>query len=227
MNGWLRFILIAFAIVTVLCILGGGGAWWAIHTVPAEYEQVRHRPVAEHKASGAELERHASNLSNKARQQGQWQGVFTQDQINGWLAVDLPEKFPDEIPEQFSEPRITLSPDRARVYCRYNDGTADTILSLDVSIYLTGEPNEIAIRLRGACAGTLPIPVGEVVERITEEARSTQLRLRWSQAEGDPVALVSIPPEELADGKIVLLDKLEIRDKEIFLSGLTSRPPSK
>ena len=55
---------------------------------------------------GDEFEVRILNLQNDARSNEQWQAIFTEAQINGWIASDVPEKFPDLLPDAVLEPRV-------------------------------------------------------------------------------------------------------------------------
>ncbi len=50
---------------------------------------------------------------------GHWSAVFTDEQINGWLAADLPEKFPQLLPPEIQDPRVVFAPGQLQLACRY------------------------------------------------------------------------------------------------------------
>ncbi len=84
------------------------------------------------------------------------------------------------------------------------------------------EPNVIACRLRRARAGRLPLPLGQVLDTVTEAARRMDLPLRWAQTDGDPVALVTVFPDR-EDKQLTTLRTLELLDGEIYVAGTTDQ----
>ena len=58
-----------------------------------------------------ELESRATALYSDARQVGQWQALFTAEQINGWLATQLVQNASGELPANIRDPRIAIASD--------------------------------------------------------------------------------------------------------------------
>src|SRR3954447_18187908 len=116
-------------------------------------------PPADALKHGEHFERAALDLHNSAQHLGRWEISLTADEINGWLATELPAKFPRLLPVGISEPRGAIDGDTFHIAVRYNRGNVDTVLSLSGEAYLTAHTNEIAIRLDRARAGLVPIPL--------------------------------------------------------------------
>src|SRR5687768_16914905 len=113
------------------------GAWRATQQVP-EFYQVAIRKQPEIQAEAREqLEQQVIELHNEVRQTGHWEATFTDEQINGWLAADLPGKFPNALPKGVSEPRVAIHPEEAQVACRYQSPKIETVFSMGVEISLT------------------------------------------------------------------------------------------
>jgi len=217
----LRRIVIGGGIVLFVVVLGGAYAYRASQAVPDFYEQALRIEPATQEEAGYEMERQILELHNDTRHVGQWREVFTSEQVNGWLAVDLINKFGKLIPKGVSDPRVAIDEQFFRIACRYKDSRISTIVSITLSIYLTGEPNEMAIRIHGAKAGTLPLPLTKALKNIERVARDNDLPLRWAQEEGDPIALLTIPMQHKELPKPVQIDVLELHDGEIHFGGRT------
>ncbi len=205
------------------CLLLAAGVlvfwlYWASQRVPTFYRQAMAAdPAAQRKASDTLVKR-ATALASDAQKRGPWRAVFSAEQINGWLAVDLVENHTDLLPPELSDPRVEITADHVTIACRYRDGRLTTVLSLTVEPYLS-EPNVISLRIRKARAGDVPLPLGKVLDAITQAARQSGARLEWRQADGDPVAVITIPPPSDAKQKHLTVEQLELRDSEIYLSG--------
>jgi len=213
-------VVLALLLIVAVLALIGAGAWWSSRLTPAFYAKVVERDASRPANEGDELERRLLETRNSARRVGQWRMVVTEDQINSWFTNNLPREFPDAMPDEISAPRVAITPDRFQVGCRYRSGSIDTIVSLDLKLYLTDEPRVVAAQLRSVRAGRLPIPPTQVLQPLADAARRGNAPLRWLQAGGDPVALWTLPerPADLG-GKRLLLEQLELADGQLILRG--------
>jgi hypothetical protein len=215
-----RILLLVLVSLVVGAGLGAYALYRAAVQVPEFYAQaIKSDPVAQRKANDEMLQR-AANLANDVRKRGQWQATFTAEQINGWLAVDLPRNYPEVLDADVKEPRVAIEPKRATVAALYQGSGREAVLSVNVDVYLS-EANTIAVRLLSARIGKLPVPLAQVLEAVKNFATESQLEIRWAQADGDPVALIPIPPTYDENDKQMVLERLELRDGAVFVSGRT------
>jgi hypothetical protein len=187
---------------------------------PAFYQRALEMAPQQQEVAGDELERGVLELHNEVRRTGIWSALFTEDQINGWLASDLKEKFPKLLPRWCKEPRVALEQENAKLACRYESPRVSTVVSFSLSVHLTDEPNVIAVRVSRARAGALPLPLKNFLDRVTLVAAKSGIPLRWTQEDGDPVALFTIPADHedyITQG--VFLETIELRDGAIYLAG--------
>ena len=208
-------------ILLVLAVLVALGLYWAARQVPSWYQEAIDTTEREgQRKASDEMERRLADLVSGVNTTGRWEVVFTADEINGWLAVGLSEKHPDVLPPGFSDPRVIIEPDGLTVAGRVERTALRGVVSLKVDVYLA-EPNAIAVRVRKARAGSLPWPLGKVLDAISRSARQLEVPLRWSQTEGDPVALFTIPPIE--EGKRVRIEALQLGEGEVYVAGVTEK----
>lgn len=222
----MRKLLTILAVALVVLAAAGGililGAYQASRHVPDFYEEVLVVDADRASEEADHLEREVFDLHNQAREEGNWEARFTDQQVNAWLAVDLPEKFPRALPRGVSDPRVAIDPQGAVVACRYQKGSLRSVLSLRVEVYLTDEPNVVAFRIRKARAGALPVPLARVLTTITRVAQKLELPLRWAQTDGDPVALVTVPDRHPAlDGRLTL-QQVQLSEGQIKVAGCTA-----
>jgi hypothetical protein len=212
-------VVIVLAVVTALALWG---VYQASQQVPEFYVQALAAPPETQAAAGQALERQAASLNNQVRRPGRWEARFTQDEINGWLAVDLPKKFPGSLPQGVSEPRVAVSPDEIQLAVKWQQGNTSAVLSAAGDVYLTDEPNQIALRILAVRAGALPVPLARFLDEIAERAASSGLPLEWTEIEGDPVALIKLPLDrEEFRGKQLLVEELRLEDDAIVVAGQT------
>jgi hypothetical protein len=216
---------VALAVAVVLTIVAAAALWGvyqASQQVPEFYEHALAAPTETQAAAGQALERQAASLNNQVRRPGRWEARFTQDEINGWLAVDLPKKFPGSLPRGVSDPRVAVSPDQVQLAVKWQQGSTSAVLSAAGDAYLTEEPNQVAIRVLAVRAGALPVPLARFLDEIAERAASSGLPLEWTEVEGDPVALITLPLDrEEFRGKQLLVEELRLEDGAIVVAGKT------
>jgi hypothetical protein len=192
----------------------------ALHYSPGFYEQAMAVPVADQQKAGQEFERRVLALHNDMQEHDQWKHVFTAREINGWLAADLPRKFPELLPAEISAPRIALSPGQLQLAFRYDDGRVSTVINLRMDVGVAETRNTLTVRIRNARAGWIPLPLTDFLDQISQTAREADLMLRWAQENGDPVALVTIPLDhEQQQGREYVLETVEISQGELAIAG--------
>ncbi len=217
----LKRLFISVGLVLLVVGLLTGWAYLASQQVPDFYAQAtEHAPADQDQKCDAFLTE-ATELYSELQQAGRWQAVFTAEEINSWLAVDVVKNHAQSLPPGVSEPRIALTEGGAKLACRYETPRFTTILSLQLDAYLA-EPNVIGLRFRKARAGALPLPLADILESLAQEANKHNVPVRWLQADGDPVALISMPSPGDKQKLVYAVDTLEIGPQGIYVSGSSS-----
>jgi hypothetical protein len=212
------------AVVCGLLAVGVLILYQAAQREPEFYQHALSVEVENHEEAGDQLEQSVLDLHNDVRQAGTWEAVFTDEQVNGWFASDMPDKFPKVLPPGTQEPRVVIDPEGIRVACRFDNGKLKTVVSFALDVDLTTETNTLAIRISKLRAGALPVPLKQILDKITAAGRRGNVPLRWTQVEGDPVALVTVPVthEDYAHREIYL-DSIALQDGALHLAGHTER----
>lgn len=223
MKRLLILLVVVLGVVSLLAALILLGIWRASQVVPDFYaEALRAAPEAQRVASETMLQKTAA-LASDVRKQGRWEALFTEEEINGWLAVDLRKNHADSLPPGVEDPRIVVTPGGLQLACRTEQAGIETVLSVKLDVYLA-EPNVLGIRIRSVRAGAIPLPMKDVLEQIGEVGRRMAVRIQWQQAEGEPVALIRLSPT-IDNGKPVVIDTVELGEREIYLAGATDDRP--
>jgi uncharacterized protein YpmS len=215
---------IAILLVLALCS-AGGTTWWAyeaVQEVRPFYAQAMSVQPSVLREAGQELSSRATALVNDVCRDEPWQATFTEDQINGWLAFDLPEKHAELIPKDVSDPRVAIDDGRLSLGARYTGGRLKAVFTVDVEPYVA-EPNVLSLKILSATAGTLPVPVSEVTERLTRAAERFGLQLSWIQESEVPTALVRLKLRSKRHGRKLRLDLLTLDDDSLHLQGVTEQ----
>jgi hypothetical protein len=213
---------------TAALIVGGVATLWvyeAAQHVPAFYRDAVELDVDDQTPARDEFVAQLTALASDLNHQGPWQTLFTADQINAWLALELKQNYPDMLSEGFCDPRISLRANEATIACRYETEKVSAIVSLTVDAYLH-EPHVLALRIRRARAGALPLPLGQILDGVSHVARHLNLRLDWRKSHGDPVALITLPQPHASERESLSLQTIELRENELFVSGAIGAPPA-
>lgn len=219
-----RFLIISAIAATSLLLLAAVlllGVWSALRVVPDFYAEALGVDSAQQRRASDTMIQKATVLVSDVQKSGEWETLLTEQEINGWLAVDLKENHGDSLPAGIADPRVDVVPGGFRMACRARRGNIEieTVLSLVLDVYLA-EPGVVGIRVRQVRAGAVPLPLADVLDQIRDLGDRLGFRIQWQQAEGDPVALVRINPVVKGD-KLVTIDTLELAEGEIYVSGTT------
>ncbi len=214
---------VLFVALAILVVVGGfvGWAYRATQHVPEFYvRQLKEEKAAPATRSGDALERQALKLNREIRKSDRWQARFSDDEINAWLAVDLPHKFPSALPRDVQSPRVAIETDMMQVACRVESPRISSVVSLGVQPFVTSESNVIALKIKQLRAGALPLPLAQYLDKITEQCARAGVPLRWSEEEGNPVALVTLPldPKDFGNRQ-VRVEEIALEDGALVVSG--------
>src|SRR5688572_7933980 len=209
----LRIAAFCTSVATAGFILVLGGAYYAAHQVNPFYEKALRVEPEVAKRSSRELESRATALYSDARQAGQWHALFTAEQINGWLAVQLDENQGSEVPSNIRDPRVAISPGLLTLGFRALSRGVDTVVSVDASVFLTDD-GSVGIRFVSVRAGSLPLPVMQLAEELATACTQLKLPVRWTQQDGQPVAIIEIHSDESTDKHQFFIDCIELTEGE-------------
>ena len=118
---------------------------------------------------------------------------------------------------KFSNPNFGLRFDIARIrHARY----FSPFIVIVGDIFVAEPSGEIALRIKQVKSGVLPIPFARFVEGLSDHVQQNGVDVAWTEFDGDPVALISIPPEHLRLGdRLVRVDSVICADQQVELVG--------
>jgi hypothetical protein len=218
------------AVLTAVVLLTVGVSLFSIYeatqSVPQFYHDAVSREPEEQTEARDQFVAQATALASDLHASGRWQTLFTADQINAWLALELASNYPDLLPAEMRDPRVSIHEHEITVACRYESGDMAAVLSLTLDAYLH-EPNVLALRIRRARAGALPVPLAHVLDGIAHAARELNLRLEWRKTQGDPVALIHFTGKRGDELASFNLQTIELRDGELLVAGTNRGRPGR
>lgn len=184
-------------------------------------EKVQLDPVQASQMSDQLLQK-TTALAGQVQHPGRWYQVFTEDEINAWLAVDLPKNHRHLLPPELSDPRIKLESDTVRIAVKARHGLLSGILTIDIHVQ-SPEENTIVLSFRRVSLGALPLPFRPMIERLKNFAAQAGWEIREMQKDGLPTFVIRIPPVADEKGQIRELTWLRIADGRVELSGMVRK----
>jgi len=213
------FIAAFFAVAMVVAV-NVVFAWHRTRTMPEFYQEALNRPAESWVQAGADLQSQLLQLNTDLLHQEIWQAEFSSEQINAWLVLELPERFPDTLPPQMSDPRIAFIDDEIRFAFRVASSQFSGVVNGRAQVYCTDEPSQLAVEIQSLSSGLIPLPISPWAEAISEGFAQQGIGLTWSQQDGNPLALVDLPDKFLnIHGRRVSLDAIVVQDELLMMSG--------
>jgi len=204
-------------------------AWWAARQAfhqPEAYRRALDMATEAAQRENDEFLRRAAQWQRARRRVGQWEVRFTPAQLNGWLAVDLPQNHPESLPPQLRNPRVALSDGTITLFAQSQWAGRDVVMSVEVEPFLLSS-TVLGLRLRGLRAGRLPLPQRELIDRISRAAAEAGIGIQWRQLDGTPVAVIPIGDNGRVIGQQgeairVALDRVALSPDALVVAGRTA-----
>jgi hypothetical protein len=159
-------------------------------------------------------------LRNDICNEPMWEAVFSDQEVNAWLAEDLVTHFADQLPPEVHDPRVLFEMDRVILAFRLERGGVNSVITV-VARPRIPEGNTVELTLEKIRAGILPVPADRVLDRITEIGQRHGVDVVWRKHEGYPVVQLHYTPNLKRDD--VQLEDVEIRTGQIRLAGRSDR----
>ncbi len=155
-----------------------------------------------------------AGLRVAAGQPGQWGVAIREQELNAWLATDLPRHHAAALPTGVREPRVGLEVGRVRIAARVAMGPIEGLVSLLVEPRLRAN-DQLELAVSEARCGTLPIPAGPFVHRLASLFRRLGFATDVRRLDGRSVAVVSL------GGRGAVLRGVTVDAGELLIAGLT------
>jgi hypothetical protein len=208
-------------VVASLALLFPAAAWLSLTHEPTFYRAlVASVPREQREAKAKRFVASSLQLRNDITNERDWQAVFTDQEVNAWLAEDLITFFADQIPPEVHEPRVAFGPDRITLAFQLDRGPIRTVIWVVAQARIP-EDNVLALTFEKIRAGVIPISAERLMGPITARAREQGVDVRWSREDDLPVATIRFGPDQGSSD--VVLERLSVRQGQIRLTGRSDR----
>jgi len=164
----------------VLLFLAAGvaGTLLALYHTPTFYAAALTEPADPQvrKQQAKRFVQTTMQLVDGIRNADRWSEEFSQEQVNSWLAEELPGQYRDWLPDGVREPRVRFDDGTLELAFQYDKGTWRGVVSGKVRPWVSG-PGEIALEIQSLRAGLVPIPLDEVLQEVATELNNVGWRI--------------------------------------------------
>jgi hypothetical protein len=220
-----RSFLVAVGVVVLFLFTIVAGAWLLLRHEPRLYPAlVRLEEEKDRVKCSQEFVKEFLSVYNGIKNGGEWDGRFTDTQVNCYLTEGLvAQGFDRFLPRGISDPRVQFESGRIHICFRYRRGPISTVVSVVVRIWLpAGEPNALAVKLESLKAGLIPISPHWLLQHISDLAQSNGVEVNWYRHEGMPVALVRFEADR--PRPTLQLTSARVEDGTITIQGKSTDP---
>jgi hypothetical protein len=196
------------------------GAWFSLTYEPYYYRAMVGLSREQRAGRAKKFVAQSIQLRNDICNEPNWEAVFTDQEVNAWLAEDLVTYFADRLPPEVNEPRLLFEVDRIILAFQLRQGGVQSVITVVARPRVPGG-NTIELTLEKIRAGILPVPADNILDRIIEYARNHGVDAEWARKDGFPVVVMRYTPH--IDREDVQLEELQIRDHQIRLAGRSDR----
>jgi hypothetical protein len=196
------------------------GAWFSLTYEPYYYRAMVGLTREQRAGRAKKFVAQSLQLRNDICNEPSWEAVFTDQEVNAWLAEDLVTHFADRLPPEINEPRLMFEADRIILAFQLRQGAVHSVITVVARPRVPGE-NTVELTLEKIRAGILPVPADNILDRIIEYARSHGVDAEWARKDGFPVVVMRYTPH--VEREDVQLEELQISDHQIRLAGRSDR----
>lgn len=209
------------AVVGLAALLPLAG-WLSLTHQPSYYRRMMSQSISHDQLEQQAKRFVAQSLQfhNDIRNEPTWEAVFSDQEVNAWLAEDLVTHFADQLPPEVRDPRVLFEMDRVILAFRLERSGVDSVITVVARARIPSD-NTVELTLEKIRAGILPVPADGVLDRITEIGRRHGVDVLWKKVEGYPVVQLQYQPNLARED--VRLEDVEIRSGRIRLAGRSDR----
>jgi hypothetical protein len=194
--------------------------WLSLTYQPTFYRTIVSLPHEQSELRAKQFVAQSLQLRNDIVNEPTWEAVFSDQEVNAWLAEDLVTHFADQLPPEVHDPRVLFEMNRVVLAFQLEKGGVQSVITV-VARPRVPEGNTVELTLEKIRAGILPVPADNVLDRIIEHARRHGVDVQWQRRDGYPVVVMRYTPNLTRED--IQLEELEIRSGQIRLAGRSDR----
>ena len=162
-----------------------------------------------------------SRLVDEIRNEDIWSQTFSEEDVNGWLAEELPVKYGEWLPPEIAAPRVKFEEGTLLLAFQLRHGMWKGVVSANVRPWVAG-PNRLALEIQSARIGLVPVPVDELLGDFLKHINAAGLRVQWKNSGKQDVLVVEFDDDFSPDGgssEHAVLEAVDLEPKLLRISG--------
>ena len=195
-------------------------AWFSLTYQPSYYRAMVQLSQDQRERKAKHFVAQSLQLRNDICNEPSWEAIFSDQEVNAWLAEDLVTHFADQLPPEVHDPRVLFELNRIVLAFQLEKAGVQSVITV-VARPRVPEGNTVELTLEKIRAGILPVPADHILDRIIEHARHHGVDVLWKRRDGYPVVVMRYTPHLARED--VQLEELEIRTGQIRLAGRSDR----
>lgn len=197
-------------------------SWFALTYQPKSYRKMKEAelPPEQRQREAKRFVSHSLQLRNDIHNEPTWEAVFSDEEVNAWLAEELMASFADQIPAEIHEPRVAFEEGRAVIAFELDRGPIRSVISVVCRAHVP-EDNVLALTIDKIQAGIVPLPADEWMDRIADNARRHGLDFDWQRDGKSPVAMFRYTTDPARTD--VVLERVDVSSGRLRMSGRSNR----
>jgi hypothetical protein len=214
-----KWLLLVGAILVVLLTIPVV-VWFSLTYQPSYYRAMVRLTREQRKGQAKKFVAQSLQLRNDICNEPTWEAVFTDGEVNAWLAEDLITHFADQLPPEVNEPRLLFELDRITLAFELRQRGIHSVITV-IARPRIPEGNTVELTLEKIRAGILPVPPDHILDRIIDYARYHGVDAQWSRKDGYPVVVMRYTPN--VEREDVQLEQVQVCNGQIRLAGRSDR----
>lgn len=154
---------------------------------------------------------------------GRWEAAIAAEELNAWLAIDLPRSHPNWLPGGVTAPRVDFQPRRAAIAARVGYGPLSAVAAVDLEIVLR-DVGQIGIAVERASLGAIPLPRDAIVREIARRLGRLGIASDGRRLDGRLVLVAHLPAVRGEARAQPRIETLAIVAGTLIVAGGTTAP---
>jgi len=147
-----------------------------------------------------------------------WQTELSEEEVNGYFAVEIPKNFPQLFSRGIKDPRISLKNGKLEVACQIEQGMVSGVLDLVLDIQFP-QPNRCEILFQRAYVGLVPFSRETVRDTFAKGLQGGGRKIETTRIQGYPALVIDLGNHLKNQDYSLLLQEIQVINGSLSISG--------
>src|SRR5208337_3200587 len=113
-----------------VCVTVPSAIWFSLTYQPSYYREMFSLPHEQREIKAKHFLAQSLQLRNDICNEPSWEAVFSDQEVNAWLAEDLVTHFADQLPPEIHDPRVLFEQDRITLAFLLKQGAMQSVITV-------------------------------------------------------------------------------------------------